>query len=267
MPITQQPNENENVKKNVETVGYQFYSNENTMKVNFWNDVFISLKIFPALSESEKTDTRQYDYEKNIVSTAITAYKSRQLLAHAQKLIDDFNNDMDSSYYVDVSGNNLVGFGTKKINDKRVYYIGIHKNLNENKIPEKSVYFYFEDTFVIENYDPVTGSFEKSIEKSGDFFSFLDVLKSHSIAANKSIAHSIRSVLNSTFNRLNMKIDSIANGLKISYSYQKSRYTPNKKLFGGASSQTDTEELDSIIKKQDNQEDSNYYPDDDDIPF
>lgn len=270
MPITQQPNDNNN-RKSIISTGYQFYNENATMVVSFWNDIFISIKMYPALPESERTETRQYDYDKG-VTTAINSYKSSQLFAQFGDITRAFDNGEEASYYVDVSGNNLIGIGTKKIDIKgektQVCYLAIHKNLNENKIPEKSFYFYFGDKYIIKDYNPNTGDYRQTITKSGDFITFMDILRSQSIAANKAIAHSVKVVLNSTFNKFDMKIDAIANNLKVKYpnSYS-SRYQTGKKLFGN-SSQSDTEEMDSVMRKAEEAIDNNSYPDDDvDLPF
>lgn len=199
-------------KQNVNTRGIQLYNTEGfdptTLVLDYWNDSMFSIKLHPAKEKSKQTDREKFDYEQ-VVSTALSMNKAVEILSYCDKIWDAHVAKEEVSCYVNISGVNLLGIGTKNIDDKNVIFFAIHKQLNDNRIPQMSMYYEFLPGEIITNYDPTTGTFGKEASGRGEFELFVRYLSNGIDSMGKSISHSIRVVDNFFRKRLEDKIDSV----------------------------------------------------------
>lgn len=251
-----QPNDRD--RRNIITKGFQFFSStsKNTLSLNCWNDIFISVKISPMKEDRDETETK-YDYD-NAIGSAFSVNKAYELLMDVPRIKKAFEEGTSANSYVDVNGNNLIGFGTMNSNGKQVFYLAIHRNLDDTtRIPEKSAYFEFGENHHIEDYDASTGKFaRRTCIQSGEFNLFVQYLEEEIKAANKATAHSVRMALDFTVNRLDHKIDSIGKATGANFGY-KNNY-PKKNLFAD---NNEKETMNSVVREAEESLENTELPD------
>ena len=222
---------NNNNKPSINTRSLQFYNvqgfSSSTVVLSLWNDVFVSIKISNAKKVEEQTNGSVFDYDNGIV-TAVPVNKIYDLLAGLDKIKEAYKDNIDASIYVSISGNNLIGYGTRNIDGRQVYYLAIHKGLNEDKIPEISAYYEFNSGFNIENYDPSSGNSTSNLVDDTEFSIFISWLKDQITAASKAVAHSVKVVLDYNLNRIENKLNVIGSAVGARYSENKNK---RKELF------------------------------------
>ena len=210
-------------RQTVNTRGLQLYNSEgfdpSTLVLDFWDNAMFSIKLHPAKEKAKQTDREKFDYDQ-VVNTALSITKAAELLAHVPELVAAHEAGEEISRYVDISGVNLLGIGTKVIDGNCVYFFAIHKQLNDNRIPQASMYYEFLPSECIANYDPKTGEFEKMNKGGkGEFELFIRYLDNGINALTKAYAHSIRVVDQFFRKRLEDKVDStmVATGAQNNY--------------------------------------------------
>lgn len=247
--FNQQPNGFDG-RRSVNTKGYQFYNAEgfgnSTLKVDLWNEAFISVHIHPARPKHEQTDKEKFDYDRQ-VSSAIPAIKVNELLDAVPRIIKAFEEGKDANAYVDVAGNNLVGIGTMKYNGNQIYYFAMHRNLDEDKLPEVSAYFEFPKSYRIEDYDPKTGKHGMNGISGGEFHLFVKCLEEQVRAVNKATAHSVRVAFDMVLTRLESKLDAIGKATNAKFDPVTKYGAGSTRLFGN--NQTDTENMESVMRE------------------
>lgn len=212
----QQVNEKNN-QNDINSRGLQLYNSEgfdpSMVSLDFWNDTMFSIRIHPALEKSKQTDKKKFDYDHS-TTTALSVNKALEILAHADDIRQAFAKGEDRCFYVEISGVNLFGIGTMEANGKRVIYIAIHRNLDNNRIPSASAYYEFVPNRVIKNYDPKTGNFESSDALTGEFELFTRYLSVGIDGMTRGTAHSIRALARFYERRMESKLDTLmkANG-------------------------------------------------------
>lgn len=268
--FNQQPNSMDN-RRSINTKGFQFYNADgfgnSTLKLDLWNDAFISIKIHPAKAKNEQTEREKFDYER-VMSTALSVNKACELLDDVPRIVKAFEEGREASSYVDVSGVNLVGYGTMKYKDRQIYYFAIHRNLDNAKIPELSAYFEFPRSYRIQDYDPKTGEHGRGQIPGGEFMLFVKCLEEEIKAVSKATAHSVRMALDISFNRIESKLDSIGRATNAKFDPVVKYGNNSTRLFGN--NQTETENMDSVLREAEEAISKNKLPDlnsSDDQPF
>lgn len=250
--FNQQPNGLDG-RRSINTKGYQFYNAEgfgnSTLKVDLWNDSYVSVRIHPARPKHEQTDKEKFDYDRQ-VSSAIPANKVNELLDAVPRIIKAFADDKDANAYVDVAGNNLVGIGTLKKSGHRFYYFAIHRNLDDDKIPEVSAYFEFPKSYRIEDYDPASGKHSMNEIAGGEFPLFVKALEEQVKAVNKAVAHSVRMAFDMVITRVESKLDAIGKATNAKFDPVTKYGAGSTRLFGN--NQTETENMDSVMREAEN---------------
>lgn len=229
-------------KLNVNTRGIQLYNTEgfdpSTLVLDFWNDSMFSIKLHPAKEKAKQTEREKFDYEQS-VNTALSMNKAVELLANTDKVWEAHTKNEEVSFYVNISGVNLLGIGTKNIDDRNVIFFAIHKQLNDNRIPAMSMYYEFLPGEIITNFDPATGNFGKENSGRGEYELFVRYLSNGIDAMSKAVCHSIRVVDNFYRKRIEDKIDSImaATGAQNNYANNGgNRGGSGRSLFNGSDS-------------------------------
>jgi hypothetical protein len=240
--FNQQANSKDAGKVNVNTRGLQLYNlggfDPTTLVLDFWNDSMFSIKLHPAKEKAKQTDREKFDYDQ-VVSTALSVNKAIELFSNVKAIKDAYIAGEETSRYVSISEVNLLGIGTKKIDDRMVFFFAIHKQLNDNRIPQASMYYEFLIGDVIKDYDPKTGEFDKADSSFGEFELFVRYLENGVNAMTKSVAHSIRVVNNFYHKRIEDKIDSIMAATGAQNNFSRGSYGSRgngRSLFGTGSS-------------------------------
>lgn len=200
-------------RASVNTRGLQLYNINgfipSTMAMNFWNDSMFQVRIHPAKPKEQQTDREKYDYQAG-ASTALTVIKACELIAYVPEIKEAYKNGIETSRYVNIASVNLFGIGTKKVGDEMVYYVGIFKGLNENRIPSQVMYYEFSRSNIIADYNPETGDWKSAeCHDSGEFDVFVAYLEAGIHALTNATAHSIRTVNRFSTERLDGRILSI----------------------------------------------------------
>ena len=98
--FNQQPNGMDN-RRSINTKGFQFYNADgfgnSTLKLDLWNDAFISIKIHPAKAKNEQTEREKFDYER-VMSTALSVNKACELLDDVPRIVKAFDPTAIASY-------------------------------------------------------------------------------------------------------------------------------------------------------------------------
>lgn len=209
--FNQQANSKEE-RKTVNTRGLQFYNTEgfcpSTLVCDYWDNGMFSIKVHPAKEKAKQTEREKFDYEQ-AVQTALNMNKASDLLAFFPDLIKAHEEGKEISRYVDIAGVNLLGVGTRNIDGHTVFYFAIHKQLNNDRIPQASMYYQFNEADVIADYNPETGEFSKATGSLGEFEVFTKYLQNGINSMTKAYTHSNRVVDQFFRKRLEDKIDSL----------------------------------------------------------
>lgn len=253
----QQPNQGDNSNRNsINTRGIRLYNINgfypSAMNLDFWNDVFLSISIYPAKAKELQTEKDRYDYD-NRIAAAVTVQKGIELLDNMPRIIEAFKEDKDANCYVDIANTNLFGYGTMKVSDRRIFFVGIHRDLDDNRIPRQSAYFEFTFGQSVNNYDPKTGNYELGKHELGEFAQFKRYLETAVNAATHAVAHSIRAVNDFYWRRMEAKLDGV---VKATNAVVEGGFNPRygSRLFGG---QTDTSTMKSVINAAEKSTSSN----------
>ena len=227
----QQPNSGDG-KESVNTRGFQLYNSfgefKSTMSVGYWNDVFLTISIAPLRPKELQTEKEKFDYE-NDIRAAINTQKLIELLNNYDRIVEAYRKGESANAYVDVSGNNLVGFGTMKGAEGQIFYMAIHRGLNDNRIPSQSGYYQFNHGQSINNYDPKAGTYEIGSDELGEFGLIKKAFEYCIENTMHATAHSIRVVSDWSRQRTENKLDAIASKLGINVEQFSGR---KNRLFG-----------------------------------
>ena len=167
-----------NPTQNTNTTGLQFYSTESTMTVDFWNDA-ISIKIFPAKPESERTKKSIYDYKKGlsvVISRDDAVYLGKQI---KDVLIPASDKKEEALRGIPSAKVNMfvISTGVKQFGELAPY-CAIFRGINENRIPEESMLFKFSAHRVFSEYDKDTGNYKCSDEPNAELIILASFLES-----------------------------------------------------------------------------------------
>lgn len=267
----QQPNQGDfQNRNNVNTRGIQLYNINgfypSTVKFDFWNDSFASIAIFPAKAKELQTEKDRYDYE-NRIAAAVSHPKVMELLDNIPRIIKAYEDGQDANSYVDIAGNNLFGYGTMKNKDgKQIFYLAVHKDLDDNRIPRQSAYYEFNFTQSISEYDPKTGNYAMVASKLGEFAIFRKYLEEAYAATTHAVAHSVKVAHDYWMRRLDAKVDAV---VKATNARVEGFSSGNRaRLFGG---NADTATMKDVVKSAEDAATKNTVttelPGADDIPF
>lgn len=216
---TQLPN-SQSGKNSVNTRGIQLYNSlgiyKTTISFGFWNELFLTVGIAPVLPNDLQGDHRIYDYDREL-RASITATKIMELLNNYDRIVEAYKKGETASCYVDISGNNLAGYGTKPTEAAgQIFYFAIHRNLNDERIPLQSAYYQFNQGVFYTDYDVKTGDYKSVVDEIGEMAMFKRILEQALNQATHGIAHSIRVVQDWWSRRTDSKLDAIVSKLGIS---------------------------------------------------
>lgn len=151
---------NNNNKQQLRTFtrGPQFYNAESilfpsTLVVGGW-DRMISLKVHPAKDKSMQTTSSVYDYEKAI-QTAITPQQALDLYhIIMEKIIPSLSAETPEKIQIGIpiAGVNMVLI-SNGVNKGCNPYLAIYKNINQDFVPEQKIYYEFNTSDRIYDYD------------------------------------------------------------------------------------------------------------------
>jgi len=219
---------------NINTRGIQFMNKNgfdpSTLIVGFWNEM-LSIKIHPALDKDKQSESKVFDYEK-VVHTALTIEKVAKLKTDIEKKIfPAIQKGEDKRIGVPVGGDSLVVIGTGKDMTGEIRpYIAIHKSINEDThLPEMSIFYEFNQTMCVEDFDSKTGSFNVTTDSCGELMIFYEILKSVISAMSNATVHSIRYA--DRFYRTRVLNDLAEIASKLGISKQRNFNNPKRDVF------------------------------------
>jgi len=205
---------------NVNTKGLSFFNSvgfeKSALLVGYWNSL-ISIKMHPALDPSKQTETKKFNYDQ-VISTALTIEKAFILATKIEKdILPAIINNEQKSVAVPVGADSLLLVSTgKDLTGAIAPYLAIHKSLNQKtKLPELSMYYFFNTDMCIEDYDEKTGTFEIGLSLNAELMTFLNLLKTSIIGLSNVTAHASRCVDKYFKDKLNSDIGEIATKLGV----------------------------------------------------
>lgn len=162
---------NSKQKASTNTRGFQFTNStpqalaKSAMGFNYWNDM-VSIQLNPALPEEKQTDFRRFDYDQSIMCS-LTLDRCETLSVIIEKFVlpaVEKNEEVSYGIPVSNSSNSLFIIRTVKGPDGDVVpQVGILKDLDaETKKPAQSLYYQFNNSQVVENYNEENGTFNMS---------------------------------------------------------------------------------------------------------
>lgn len=181
-----------NPTDNINTPGYQLYSDSATLVTEFWNKV-IMVKMHPAKPESERTNTSVYDYNKQL-AVGLTVEKA---LTMGKYILEDIypallKGEECTRAVVTSKVNMLVVSTGVKLHGKVEPYIAICKNINESRKPSEMMICTLRKDMAITEYNHETGDFSAredypDLFTLGKFFEACDALLNAGVHADKFI--------------------------------------------------------------------------------
>lgn len=203
----------------VNTRSINFYNKDgfdpSTLSLGFWNETFLTLRIAPTLDQNKQTQTRIYDYDKQ-VSTAMSI-QTIMILVHSIRkfIIPAIEAGENKSVGVQVGGDSLivVGTGVKETGAVKPY-VAIHAGLNpDTKKSETSIYYEFNKGKSINDYNSETGSYELVSDINHEFMIFVEILEHAIKALSKADVHAMRTVMRAYNNKLMNSVIAIGNAV------------------------------------------------------
>ena len=195
---TQQNNKNDN-EVSVNTRGIQFYNKEgfdpSTLDLKFWND-FICISLYPALPPEKRTQTKVFDYEKEVRATLSPSIVKILTEVTKTKIFPAIANGEDRTIGIQFGGDSMICVGTgKKQTGEIKPCIAIHKGIDpDTRKAEISMYYEFNKSQVIENYNEDTGECGIVTSENGELISFIAMLDAAVEAISKAGVHADRYV-------------------------------------------------------------------------
>lgn len=226
MSFDQQNNSRDN-KNSVNTRGVQFFNKESiyssTLSVGYWNE-FLSIKINPALPKDQQTDAKVYDYTKSVV-TVLSIEKASTLIREIdENIIPAIVEEREKSISIPTATDSLLSVGTVNQNGTIRPYIAIHKGIKENRIPQLSIFYEFNNLNIIDDYNETTGEYQVRNTNLSEFLAFTYILKSSVQALSHAYTHSQRVVGKWNNDKLNGMIEEIVSKLGISSAFTNKGY-------------------------------------------
>ena len=227
MSFDQQNNSKDN-KNSVNTRGVQFFNRESfcpsTLSVGFWNEL-ISIKINPALPKDQQSEAKIYDYTKSVITTLSIDKASALIYEIENTILPALKEGEKLSISVPTSLDSLLTVGVGELKGVYMPYVAIHKGIQQNKIPQMSIYYEFNPINLVEDYNENNGEFKVKTSNLSEFLAFTYILKASVFALTHANTHSHRFVGKWNNDKLNGMIEEISSKLGISSSFiNKSSY-------------------------------------------
>lgn len=192
-------NNNNRERQTVSTRGYHAVNIEASTPMAFdwdYQDDMMKLVFSPELPESERTESRRFDY-KNQWITCIKRSKCKDLYDHIKELVlPAAKEKKDMFVSVPVANVNQFGFGVR-FNDKGecTPYVKLIRNIDPSTLTSSNeIEYEFKRGEVIVNYDNSTGKFEERSLKHVEMALFLNDLECFIMASSKAFNHANRVV-------------------------------------------------------------------------
>lgn len=214
---------------NVNTRAIQFMNRNgfypSTLLLGYWNDM-LSLKIHPALEESQQTDNKTFNYN-DVIPTAVTVEKAIVLVDRIEKdVYPAIEQKKEIFRGVPIGEDSLIGVGVRLINDEPAAYFAIFKALDEStKKPEVAAFYHFRTGYTVDNYDPKSGQFDVTQGVQGELMRFVEALKAANIGLSNATAHATRTVDRYFRERMSKQLDEIGSKLGVAPSKQGSSFS------------------------------------------
>ena len=160
---------NSNPTDNINTPGFQIYSESSTLVTEFWNK-FVMVKLHPAKPEGERSDKSVYDYKKQL-AIGLTAENA---VLMGKYILDDIypallKGEERTRAIVTSKVNMLVVSTGVKMHGEVHPYIAICKNINETRKPGEYMVLDLQKGVRITEYNHLTGDFSAQ-EDYGDLY-------------------------------------------------------------------------------------------------
>lgn len=191
------PNSNQNKKPvSVNTRGRRISNSEGKypalVELGYW-DGFVTLRIHPALSAEQRSDTKKWDME-NYLQTTISPQKGEYILRKLDtEIYPAIEAGTDAQVNIIVGNDSIFQIATKRIGEEQITLASIFKGLDPGtRKPSQAITYQFAQQQTVTSYDPESGAIEMSSESISD----LDVLKRHieagQIGATNGLVHAHR---------------------------------------------------------------------------
>lgn len=186
-------------KSDVNTTAIQFRNREgvypSALVIGYWSSL-ISLRIHPPLDKSQQNGENFFNWDKG-PNTAITLEKSIVLADLIETVIVPALKEGTTKFRgVQVGDNGLVGVGTELEGGvtPSAYFV-IYKKLDDTtKKPSEYLKYYFKTSYVVNDYDPESGSFYVTQNIHSELQTFLKILKVACIGLSNATVHADRHV-------------------------------------------------------------------------
>lgn len=167
------------------------------LKVSFWDDM-VKLEFCPELPESQKTETRRYDYDNTWI-TCITRVKCNELFeAYENVIVPAIKENRQDDVSIPIAGVNLLSIntGVDLYNDGEAHpYIELIKNVDPQTLKSSSSIMYeFVRGEYIHGYNKDTGTFGQRVLTNNELKVFMKDLNTFREASTKSYVHAARCV-------------------------------------------------------------------------
>lgn len=205
---------NNSQKNDVNTRGPQFSNVESefpsALVIGFWNGL-VSLKFHPPLDPAKRTENNFFDYDKNI-QTALTLDKVAVLAEDIENvIIPALENKETKSVGFLIGIDSLISLGTKETDKGMIAYLGLFKGINpETRKPDTFMMYEFRRTGQVNNYDPLTGDFEREQGPIGELLLFKEILKAARGALSNVYTHANRVVDRFYRDTIKSQLDAVA---------------------------------------------------------
>lgn len=186
-------------------------------------DGYLSLSILPERTNRTDKETR-FDRDKS-VKTGLSIENVGILVDFIGKKFSDAieKGEIISKGVFLGNGTTIVEIGTG-LNDTICPYIAIYKEINSDRIPEQMMFYEFNSSPCIENYNYKTGDFTPS-KSHGELIAFYFMLKGFLTLSGNAAAHSMRVTDNFFRNKYTGYIESIME--KLGIQVEKKTYSNN----------------------------------------
>lgn len=144
---------------NINTRGIQLYNGDATIVLDYWNGL-ATVKIHPALPESERQNKQVYDYKKS-VSVTLTPENAVLLGKYIREDITPALAKGEECTRAIISARvNMIVVSTGVGEHGEVKpYVAVYRKINENRIPEEAMAFFLDKHPVVTKFNPSTGDF------------------------------------------------------------------------------------------------------------
>ena len=183
--------QNDKKKKSTNTKGLQFFNkagSHSTLIIGHW-DTALTFKIHPCLPDNKMTETNVYDYD-SYVNTVLSQNKVYDLLMACKNFKAQLDAGMTPESVGVASGSGFIQVSANT--EEGIILFTIYSDIGAEGKPSQQLSYGFNKSNYFKNYDPSSGSYDKSDLYESEFERFIILLEETIKANTNAIAHTIR---------------------------------------------------------------------------